>query len=83
MVFNKGEQKSSGSVGSGTAPQAVMAIKVATYDEFPVSCQLVKKLLIQVSAWWVVDVEKIQVVSFYTHDFHSSVTYSGNFGVGY
>jgi len=34
-----------------------MAIKVVTYD-FPVSCQLVKKLLIQVSAWWVVDVEK-------------------------
>ena len=82
-VFSKGEQKSSGSVGSGTAPQAVMAIKVAAYDEFPISCQLVKKLLIQVSSRWVVDVEKIQVVEFYTHDFHSSVTYSGNFGVGY
>jgi len=38
------------------------AIKIATYDEYPASCQLVKKLLIQVSAWRVVDVEKIQVV---------------------
>ena len=29
MVFNDGEQKSSCSVGSGTAPEAVVAIKVA------------------------------------------------------
>ena len=42
MVFNKGAQSFFGSVGSGTAPQAVMAIKVATYDDFPASCQLVK-----------------------------------------
>jgi len=62
IVFNKGEQKSPGNVESGTAPQAVMAVKVATYDEFPLTCLLVKKLFIQVSAWWVVDVEKIQVV---------------------
>jgi len=62
IVFNKEEQISSCSVGSGTAQQAMTAIKIATYDEYPASCQLVKKLLIQVSAWRVVDVEKIQVV---------------------
>jgi len=39
-----------------------MAIKITTYDEFPISCQLVKRMLIRLSAWWVVDVEKIQVV---------------------
>ena len=62
LVFNKGEQKYSGSVLSGTAPQVVMAIKIPTCDDLPVSCQLVKKFLIQVSAWWVVDIEKMQVV---------------------